>query len=342
MEELVIKLSEILSTAKRVLVFTHSNPDTDAISSIMAIEYIMKEKFKVPAMGFYSGAVAHPQNVAMVNLLDPMMRPIEDYKPEEGDINILVDTIPSNAGVMSPVNFHVVIDHHRNERSDYNGLLINLSAGSCAATVFYLLEQLGLTLNEDVDADNRLATALLVGIHTDTENLMSDDTTNYDFDAYKSLFELRISDVLHKIVNFDRPKFWIDAKAAAVPNVQVIDGVAVVGMGNIPQSQRDLIADQAQDMSFWSEVHTAIAFAIIDGSRIEGSVRSTNASVSVPNLAKALGVLGRGGGKLGKGAYVYELGGGSINEEDTQTIKDKLVSIFEEKETNRIRRIMKK
>jgi hypothetical protein len=121
------------------------------------------------------------------------------------------------------------------------------------------------------------------------------------------------------------------------------DGVGIVGMGLIPSKHRDMIADMAQEMVQWEGVDTAIAFALVDGSRIEGSVRSMNAAISVPRLCKDLGGKhGNGGGKLGKGAYKFELGGGSIDEDDEDGTKAKTWELFSEKERNRIVRIIKK
>lgn len=344
MDELIKSFEEIMSKAKNVAIFSHANLDPDAISSIMAIEFILKNKYNIPSTGFYCGAISHPQNIAMVNLLDPHIKPIDEYNKDEYDINVVVDAMPSNAGIKEGTQVHVVIDHHKDlsKRNDYNNLIINIGAGSAASTCFYIMQQMGITLSEDVDSDANLATALLIGIATDTEDLMSEDATTYEFNAWQYLFGYRIPDVMKKIINFDRPRFWVDAKASAVPDVQIIDGIAVVGMGNIPMSQRDLISDMSQELSTWADVHTSIAFAIVNGDSIEGSVRSSNASISVPNLAKELGIKGTGGGKLGKGAYKYELGGGSIDEKDTQELKERACKLFQDKEIQRIRRIIGK
>jgi nanoRNase/pAp phosphatase (c-di-AMP/oligoRNAs hydrolase) len=180
----------------------------------------------------------------------------------------------------------------------------------------------------------------MVGIATDTENLLSDDTTEYEFEAYWKLFPFRDPDALKKIVNYKRPKSWIDAKAQAATTAVVNDGVGVVGLGFISSKQRDLIADVADEMSTWASVETAIAFAVVDGDRIEGSVRSTNPSVSVPQLCKDLGMkCGTGGGKLGKGAYRYGVGGVSIDDDEEEDTRVKMWEFIRMKETRRITKI---
>ena len=91
----------------------------------------------------------------------------------------------------------------------------------------------------------------------------------------------------------------------------------------------------------WEEVHTGIVFALVDGERIEGSVRSTNVSVIVPDLAKKLGGKhGQGGGRRGKGAYRYDLAGASVEDEDDDDTRLKMWELYQDKETKRIRRIL--
>jgi len=341
------KFKNLLEQQKRAAIFTHAYPDPDAIGSIMAMSWLLDRAFNIPSDAFYVGPVSHPQNVAMVNLLDPDLKSVDEYVADSYSIKILVDTVPSNAGVAKnrdkPI-FDLVIDHHKETCGEgFEGLFINLKAGSCCATVYDLIDKAGLVFEENNDADTRVATAILVGVATDTENLMSDDATQYEFKAWSNSFEFKNSNLLKQIVNFERPKFWIDHKAEAIMHATSVDGVSVVGMGVIPAKHRDMIADMADEMARWEGIHTGIAFAIVDNTRIEGSVRSSNASLSVPKLCKELGgAFGGGGGKLGKGAYKYDLGGGSIYDDDDDETKDKTWLLYNEKETKRVQRIMKK
>ena len=330
----------------KVAIFTHTSPDPDAIGSMMGMVWFLKKEFGLDSDCFYGGGISHPQNMAMCNLLEPGLRLFDEYKENDYGIRVLVDTVPSNANVGdNQVEFDIVIDHHKeNPVVSFKGLYINLAAGSACGTVFEIIKEFQSSFDSNSDYDTRVATALMVGIITDTENMMSDDTTEYEFNAYWKLFEFRDSISLKQIVKFKRPKAWIDAKAAAAATAIVdSDGVAVVGMGVIPTKQRDLISGMADEMVQWSSVETSISFALIDGDRIEGSVRTNNASISVPELCKILGgKYGTGGGKLGKGAYKYDLGGMSIEEDDEDNTKIKAWEFINEKETKRIFRSIKK
>lgn len=335
-------------TAK-VAIFTHRCPDPDAMASMMGLSWLLYKAFSIESDLFYDGEVSHPQNGVLVNLLDPGMRRVsDDYDPSKYGLRMLVDTIPENAGVAKQtVPFDVVIDHHRELPHNYSGVLIHKKVGSASSIVFDMMKHFVKKedwLSDDVDGDTKVATALIAGIVTDTEYLMSDDSTEYEFRAFSELFEFRNSNFLKQIVFFKRPKFWIDKKAEACSEAKLNDeGYAIVGLGLIPEKQRDLIADMAEEMVSWASVETAIAFGVVGGDRIEGSVRSLNASLTVSDFCKKLGGKhGSGGGKHGKGAYKLPLAGFSIDpDEEEEDVQEAWESI-KKRETKRIIRAVKK
>jgi nanoRNase/pAp phosphatase (c-di-AMP/oligoRNAs hydrolase) len=322
----------------KVSIFTHPYPDPDAIGSMMGLKWLLG-KFGITADLFYKGSISHPQNRSMVNLLDPELLLVENYI-ENNSLKITVDCIPENAGAPNnSFKFDIVIDHHKDSPKNFEGLYINFKAGSACATIYSLIEFFNLEFEEN---DARVATAMMVGITTDTEFLMSDDCSDYEFNAWSKLFPYRDSLLLKQIINFERPKFWTESKAMACSTAVVEDSVGVVGMGIIPAKHRDMIADMADEMVTWEDINTAVVFAIVDGNRIEGSVRTKASSVSVPTLCQDLaGKYGKGGGKLGKGAYRYELAGASLEEDEDEDVKKKAWTLFEDKERKRVFRILR-
>lgn len=345
----VVKKSDYLGQLKKLIengpqraaLFTHSGPDPDGIGAMMGMAWLLS-RLGIESDLYYTGSVSHPQNAAMVNLLDPDLKLIDEYI-KGYDLHVLVDAVPANAGVDTlEIKWDVVIDHHKEfPNGGFNGIFINLKAGSACATVYSILQEWGYEFEDGKDIDSKVATALMIGMVTDTENLMSDNATEYEFRAWSDLFEFRDSTSLKRIVNYERPKFWIEKEAAAVTSVNVVEGVAIVGLGIIPGKHRDMIADMASQMLTWEDVHTALAFAIVDGDRMVGCVRSQNASVLVPQLCKALGgKYGAGGGKLGKGAYRYDLGGAGIDEEDDDATAQETWDLFNKKEIKRIKRVV--
>jgi nanoRNase/pAp phosphatase (c-di-AMP/oligoRNAs hydrolase) len=336
----------------KVAVFSHSCPDPDAIGSMMGMKWLLSKRYGLESDLFYDGEVSHPQNGIMVNLLDPSLgRVSEDYVSEKYALRILVDTIPSYAGVGEhTVLFDIVIDHHKDMPAhDFKGLMIHKKVGSCAGIIYDMIKHLckseaNLWFDDEVDGDVKVATGLIAGVMTDTNFMMADDCTEYERHAFNDLFEYRNSGYLHQIVFFKRRKFWIDKKAAACSSAEIDEeGYAIVGLGLIPTAERDLIADMAEEMVTWATVETAIAFGVIGGDRIEASVRSSNASLSVSNFCKKLGgKYGSGGGKHGKGAYQLPLAGFSIDDDEDEIDAEEAWVAIKKKESKRIQRIIKK
>lgn len=355
-DSILINLKELINSKSikpgdKCAIFTHTTPDPDAIGSMMGISWFLNKMFNIDCYCFYGGCVSHPQNIAMVNLLDPNLKHVDEY---DGNANykffVAVDCLLSNVCLPKNVSidFDLIIDHHKNSPSNsYNGIFYNIKAGSCCSTVYNLIKIANLEFEDEVDRDCKIATAMMVGITTDTENMLSDDATEYEFVAYSDLFKYRDSTALKQIVNYKRPKSWVDAKAAASSKaILTDDGIAIVGVGFLNLRQRDLIADVADELMTWANVETSVAFAVIDGNKIEGSVRSNNASIAIPSLCKELGlgnsVNGGGGGKLGKGGYNYSLGGIEVDEDSSEDTRSKMWDFIQNYEVDRVVNIFKK
>lgn len=331
----------------KVAIFTHPTPDPDAIGSMMGMQFLFSQHYGKECDLFVAGEISHPQNRTMHNLLAPKLIPSEEFVPEDYCLKILVDVVPSNAGApRSAQPFDIVIDHHVEQPTSDSGcgLFINLNTGSCCGTVYSILKHFDVKFQEDVDIDQRVATALIVGILTDTCNMLADRTTEYEHDAFRELFQFRDVECLTKIVKFKRPKLWVRAKASAVAEAQVVDGLAVVGLGLLEGKQQDLIADMADEMLTWEGVETSIVYALIDGAVVKGSVRSANPSTSAAKVCQDLGKErgGTGWGHSAMGGFLWNLGGWAISSAEEDEITEKVWSLLKERETHRIQRILRK
>lgn len=348
-ENFRILVSKHEGESKPFALFSHSYPDPDAIGAMMGMNMILERCFGIESHLFYHGEVSHPQNSAIVNLLDPQLkRANEEYVEEKYSCKILLDTIPINAGTGDhKVEFDCVIDHHKDvPNGGYSGLVIHMKTGSCCSIVFKMMQILmkDSWFDDGSDADRKVATAMLAGIVTDTDWMTSDDTTELESETYSGLLEFRAPKTLRDIVFFKRSKFWVDTKAEGCREAEIDDeGYAIVGLGLIPEKDRDLIADMAGDILSWSSVETAIVFAVVGGETLQGSVRSQNNSLCVPEFCKKLGgKFGSGGGKHAKGAYRYSLGGMGVDPDEDQETKNATWELIRAKETKRIAKLIHK
>lgn len=330
----------------KIAIFTHASPDPDAMASLMSLSWGLKKAFECEVDCYYDGQVSHPQNQRFFNLLDPEFKELTEYTPEANyTFFICVDTIPIHAATSGQINFNLVIDHHKDPpNGNFKGVYLNLKTGSCCSAIYQILKALDLSFEESNEIDSKIATAMLVGIITDTDYQMSDDTTFYEHQAYQELFEFRHPAALKQIIYYKHPKEWVQIRAAVALKAHdnIKDGVLIHGIGFLTGNNRNLISTVADEMLSWENVETAIAFSIIDGNRIEGSVRSSNAALAVPVLCKDLGGKdGFGGGKLGKGAFSYSLGCLSCDEDDEET-KEKMWGFVNDREMKRITKILKR
>lgn len=334
---------------KPFALFAHSYPDPDAIGAMMGMNMLLDRSFGVESHLFYHGEVSHPQNSAIVNLLDPQLKLAnEEYAQANYGCCILLDTIPMNAGTGDhKVDFDCVIDHHKDlPNGGYTGLVVHMKTGSCCSIIYSLMQSLmkDSWFDDGVDLDRKVATAMMAGIVTDTDWMTSDDTTELEGKTFTALLECRSPKIFRDIVFFKRSKFWIDIKAEAAREAEIDDeGYAIVGLGLIPEKDRDLIADMARDILSWSSVETAVVFAVVGGETLQGSVRSQNNSLCVPDFCKKLGGrFGTGGGKHAKGAYRYSLGGMCIDPDEDEDTKKQTWELIRAKETKRIAKLVRK
>jgi nanoRNase/pAp phosphatase (c-di-AMP/oligoRNAs hydrolase) len=328
----------------KVAIFAHPCADPDAIGSMMGLAWLMRKAYDCEVTCFYDGHISHPQNQRMCNLLDPELHLDSLYKNEDYAFRICVDTVPSHS-IIPSLDYDLCIDHHKEvPNGGFKGLFLNLKAGSCCATIYELIKQHGVSFEEDNELDSKVATALMVGIITDTEFQTSDDTTDYEHEAYRQLFEFRNANALKQIIRYKQPKEWVQARAGvAKAHDSIREGVLVHGIGFISASNRDLIAAVADEMITWESVETSVAFAIVDGNRVEGSVRSSNAAVAVSQLCKEMGgEYGGGGGKMNKGAYNYTLGSIALDVDTDDSTKEKMWEYINERETKRLIKLLRR
>ena len=275
-----------------VNIILHDTPDPDACGSGAGFQLVCKH-FGIEAKIYYRGEVSHPQNKTLINLL--RMPLIKTQAAPEG-INICVDCTPANSCVSEAL---LVIDHHKTTpKSKYH--IIKPNIGACATIIWKLISDLKIENNSE-NAD--IYTALLVGIRTDTNDLISENMTKDDFTAYQQLLEIVDKENLQKIMNYPLPRYLYEKRLVLHQegNSYENNGIFVGGIGNISAAQRDVIAILAHEYTRMESVNTAIIFAITDKKMLEVSIRSNNVSLDVNQLCKDL--FGEfGGGNSFKGA----------------------------------------
>lgn len=173
------EIEEQVKIAKTIAIFTHENPDGDAIGSSLAVYMILKKMY-----GKNVDAIIPvvPDTYKFVPCADETIR-----KAEEGkiyDLAIALDCadikrLDDPTGAFESAKVTVNVDHHSSNTmfADYN--FVNPVAPACAQIVTSICASLGVDINREV------GTALLTGIITDTGGLRYDGVTaeTYEFVA---------------------------------------------------------------------------------------------------------------------------------------------------------------
>lgn len=281
-------------------VIVHDGPDPDAFGSAEGVVLILKH-FGINSRICYSGEISHPQNKTIVNVLNITA---EKMSEKIDGINICVDCTPQNSCAKEAL---CVFDHHKmTTKAKYQFIYPNM--GACATIVWKMIKELEIELPKE---NHSAFTSLLLGIRTDTNDLISDYMTKDDFVAYQELLELADKEALQKVMNYPFPRYLYDKRLVLHKdnNSYESNGVFVGGIGNISSTQRDVIAILAEEYARMESVTTAIIFAIIDKKSLEVSVRSTNVSLDVKQMCKDLfgdfggGSSYKGGAKIPLGFY---------------------------------------
>ena len=159
-KSLIQKLSSITS----LCIVCHDNPDPDCLASALALQDLATEEKIEPVQIVYSGEITHQQNRMMVNFFEIELQQLQDISLDEFDSLAFVDH--SEPGRNNPVpegtQIDIIIDHHPVEHLSAPYLDHQTEVGATTTLLTNYYQELGKT------PDERIATALLFGLHRET------------------------------------------------------------------------------------------------------------------------------------------------------------------------------
>jgi nanoRNase/pAp phosphatase (c-di-AMP/oligoRNAs hydrolase) len=159
-----------------------------------------------------------------------------------------------------------------------------------------------------------LATALMLGIITDTKHFVTAKAD--DFEAAKVLSQFRDPELLEQILTQSRSKETMKVIHEALANRIVAENFSIAGVGYLRSEDRDAIAEAADFLVSEENVHTAIIYGIVGDNKSEaviGSLRTTKLTMKPDEFIKD--VFGKsqsgeyyGGGKAQAGGFEIPVG----------------------------------
>lgn len=243
----------------RMLILTHNHPDPDAIASAWALAYLAERRSGIRCRIAYGGIIGRMENQMMVKILHVPIRPFRATFLETFPSVALVDTQPPFQNNPFPASRRaaLVVDHHpRNARTKAECAVIDPAAG---ATATILAEA---CLESGLEIPPRLATALVYGIISETQNL-GRETGPRDVAAYRALFGRASIQSLSKIQNPPRPGSFFYTLGKAIKHAFTIRGVIGVHLGPVPS--QDIVAHMADFLMTHEKMRWSLATGRFDG-----------------------------------------------------------------------------
>lgn len=303
------------------LVAIQDFPDPDAISSGVAYREIARQ-FEIRADVVYDGQISHPENLALVNLLDLELVRFHDrmdlgcydaavFVDNQGTTTHLTDRLRA-AGVPTLA----VIDHH-DPQDVLDPVFSDVRPVGAAATLFteYLRSGKLLHLDPESPAHSQLATALMHGLHSETDGFIHARAAEFHAAAFLSGF--MDDDLLERVLCVQKSRATLEVVESALAERVVRGGFSVAGVGYLRWADRDAIPQAADFLLSEENVHTVVVYGVLcgEGERevVSGSLRTAKPTLAVDGFLKdALGsdIRGKyyGGGRSRAGGFEIEVG----------------------------------
>jgi nanoRNase/pAp phosphatase (c-di-AMP/oligoRNAs hydrolase) len=266
----VERVRSLFADGRKVHILLQHDPDPDAIGSALALrELLGRNRATTPIVTF--GGITRPENLAMIRLLDIQIDRIayEDLH-KEGARLALVDVQPPYFD--QPLGrVDLVVDHHPKRiafKARFADLRTNYGATSTIFTEY--LRAAGM------EPSQRLATALVYGIKTDT--LFLERGSNLaDLSAFNFLYPIANKAMIARIERPALPREDLEAMGRALSRLQIDNGVAVIHLGEI--NREDVIPQLAEfclqiEGVDWSVVSGLVKDRVVISVRNVGYVKS--------------------------------------------------------------------
>lgn len=331
----VVELARLLESRRgeRHIVAIQDFPDPDAISSAMAYRELAGS-FGISTDIVYDGQISHPENLALVNLLDiHITRWTPGFDLERYAAAVFVDSQGTTTHLTerlktAGVRTLAVIDHH-DPQDLLDPVFSDVRPVGAAATLFaeYLQSGVILKLEAENEGHVRLATALMHGLHSETDGFVRARPPEYQAAAYLSRF--MDPDLLEKVLCVQKSHATMRVIERALACRTVRSGFSIAGVGYVRWADRDAIPQAADFLLTEENVHTAIVYGLLGNDEreaISGSLRTLKSTLRVDRFLKdALGDDPRGrpygGGRSRAGGFEIDCGFLTGDEEDAEQRK---------------------
>lgn len=298
-------ISEMLARAERILLFSHVNPDGDAIGSMLGVWHSLS------AMGKTALPIASSE-LPSYTLQLPGIEHVQIYQRgtalPESDLIWLMDTatldrigpIYADHAAELAVRPLLIVDHHVTNEGEGKLNLIAPQSASCAELLFRLLHAMALPVTPEA------ATCLLMGVITDTQSFQTSSTNPQSLRATAELLEAGADhQAVVQSVYFSVPSSTVQLTALVLSHLQREDGLV---WACVPQSmlQATGASDEATDDTvIRMQRIVGMQVCVLFKERRDGNVKISLRSTPGIDVAAIAKLWGGGGHTQAAGATLY-------------------------------------
>ncbi len=168
------KLIEKIKSAENIIIFTHINPDGDALGSALALNFFIEDTFNKPSKIVYTGTV--PEIYSFLPKFDEIISINDINKDEKFDLALAVDIsspdrLAEAKEIFNKADFRVNIDHHKTNKRYGDLNIVDNNACAAGLILFKIFDETGYKISKNI------ATALYTAIMTDTGAFKYENTT---------------------------------------------------------------------------------------------------------------------------------------------------------------------
>lgn len=275
----VDELRKVHANAKKMLILLHDHPDPDSIASALALRALLKRNKQTAIIGHLGDKISRPENVAMIELLEIDLQELGVEDLRDFDSIALLDVQPPFFGLeLPPVD--TVIDHHPLVGSyDARFKEIRTEEGATSTILTKYLRA------SQTDISERLATALLYGIKTDTV-MLNRDADPDDVEAFTFLYPLANLGLLRRIERAEVPPSEIKSFGQALADHWIVNQIFFVSVGKV---EREYLIPKMADFGIQVKgIEWSVAFGTLANSHLIISVRNVGYVKSAGRLVREL------------------------------------------------------
>ncbi|MHB2026819.1 MAG: DHH family phosphoesterase [Elusimicrobiota bacterium] len=297
-KKLLRYLAENAKKISPLTILTHDHPDPDSLASAWALAHLAQSVARVKARVVYGGVVGRSENRLMMERLSVPAFPLKRGELAGISHLVLVDTQPPFRNNRCPPRRRpqIIVDHHpRHPETQADLILIDHEVG---ATTTILAEAI---LESGTRVSTRLATAIVYGIGSETQNL-GREAMPRDMAAYQAFWPKAQMKALWRISYPRRPASFFSILGRGIRNAAVCRDIIGVHLGEIPNP--DSVAQVADFLLTLEGMRWSFVTGRYNG-KMHVSLRAMDPGAGAGRLLKRL----LGGGNRG-GGHAMIAGGG--------------------------------